>query len=144
MQRLHASCVAFGNAGVLLLGGSGAGKSDLALRAIDAGAMLVADDQVELRRVGAELIASVPKALAGLIEVRGVGIVRLPFRAEAKLRLAVELLPPERISRLPEHAQREYLGVALPLSRLAPFEVSAVVKLRLAVRLATGHIMPAP
>lgn len=139
---LHASCVAIENIGCLLLGPSGSGKSDLALRLVmDHKARLVADDQVALERRADRLVASVPSTLAGLIEVRGLGIVRLAHRARTTLGLAVVLVPPDEIERLPEGDEGvEYLGVALPLLRLTPFEASAPHKVRLAARLRKSSI----
>jgi serine kinase of HPr protein (carbohydrate metabolism regulator) len=139
---LHASCVAIQNVGCLLLGPPGSGKSDLALRLVmDHKAKLVADDQVALARRADRLVASVPSTLAGLIEVRGIGIVRLAHRARAILGLAVVLVPPDEIERMPEGEEGvEYLGVALPLLRLTPFEASAPHKVRLAVRLRKSSI----
>jgi HPr kinase/phosphorylase len=139
---LHASCVAIQNVGCLLLGPPGSGKSDLALRLVmDHKAKLVADDQVALARRADRLVASVPSTLAGLIEVRGIGIVRLAHRARAILGLAVVLVPPDEIERMPEGDEGvEYLGVALPLLRLTPFEASAPHQVRLAVRLRKSSI----
>ena len=77
--NIHASCVAIGGKGVLILGDSGAGKSDLALRLIDDGAKLVADDRTELYAARGTLCARAPKSIAGLIEVRGLGIIALPL-----------------------------------------------------------------
>lgn len=134
MIRVHASCVDFGHAAVLLRGPSGAGKSDLALRLIDRGALLVADDQVELEARRGELWARAPAALAGKIEVRGAGIVEAPHVAKARVRLVVDLAPKEEIERLPEPVSCELEGVALPLIRLSAFEASAPAKLRLLAR----------
>ena len=133
---VHATAVAVERRGVLLLGPSGSGKSDLALRLIDAGGRLIADDQVILARQQDRLIASAPPALAGRIEARGIGILTLDGRflwRRMPMALAVELAPAERIERLPEKATRDFLGIALPLIRLAPFEASAPAKLRLAL-----------
>jgi len=139
---LHGTCVALESVGCLLLGPPGSGKSDLALRLImDHGARLVADDQVAVERRAAGLIASVPAPLAGLIEVRGLGIVRMAHRTRAPLGLAVVLVPPDEIERLPEAEEGvEYLGVALPLLRVTPFEASAPHKVRLAARLRKSSI----
>lgn len=134
---VHATAVAIDRIGALLLGPSGSGKSDLALRLLEAGGRLVADDQVVLVRSGERLLASAPPALAGRIEARGIGILTLDgglLWRKMPIALAVELVPPERLERLPEPATRDFLGLALPLFRLAPFEASAVAKLRLAVR----------
>lgn len=138
---VHATCVALhlpGRTwrGVLLRGASGAGKSDLALRLIDAGGRLIADDQTRIARRGRTLTASAPTVLAGLLEVRGVGIVKLArsqVLARAPLAMIADLVPAERIERLPDPAEEEMLGVALPVLALAPFEASAPAKLRLAL-----------
>lgn len=132
--RLHASCVEIQNRGVLLLGASGSGKSDLAARLIDGGAVLVADDQVWLTREEDRLIARPAEALAGLIEVRGVGILRLPFRAAVPLALVVELEPGGEVPRLPDASRRSLLGIELPRLRLDPRKPSAAAIVRLALR----------
>jgi serine kinase of HPr protein (carbohydrate metabolism regulator) len=134
---VHGTCVAVENVGCLLLGPPGSGKSDLALRLVmDHKARLVADDQVALERRTDRLIASPPATLAGLIEVRGLGVLQMAHRARATLGLAVVLVSPDEVERMPESEEGvEYFGVALPLLRLAPFEASAPHKVRLAARL---------
>jgi hypothetical protein len=105
--NIHASCVAIGSHGVLLLGPSGVGKSDLALRLIDDGARLVADDRTILFVSKRALHAKAPASIKGLIEIRGLGIVELPVRASAKIALVVRLggegarLPEARIYHAP-------------------------------------------
>ncbi len=142
---VHATSVALRTAGriwraVLLRGPSGAGKSDLALRLIETGGRLIADDQTHLARHGRNLIATPPPSLAGMIEVRGLGIVKLPagkLRARAPLGLIVDLVPPDRIERMPDPMQETIQGVALARIALSPFEVSAATKLQLALQQAT-------
>src|SRR5437588_5560986 len=90
---MHGTAVAIDGRGVLLRGPSGSGKSDLALRLIDAGARLVADDQTELRRDGDAIIARAPPTIAGMIEVRGLGIVRIEALPAAPVALLVDLVP---------------------------------------------------
>lgn len=136
--QIHATCVEISGAGILLLGPPGSGKSDLALRLIDGGARLVADDRTDLRRAGEGLMASAPQTLAGRMEVRGLDIVSLPYVREARVRLAVDLVAPDRIERLPEPAKRVFLGLAVALIKLAPFEASAAAKVRLAARSAAS------
>ena len=119
---------------MLLRGPSGSGKSDLALRLIDAGARLVADDQSELSRRGDVLMVRAPATIAGLIEVRGLGILRLDALAEAPVGLIAELVPADRIERMPPRRTSAILGIAVPLIEIAPFEASAAAKLRLALR----------
>ena len=135
----HATCIAIEGEAVLLRGPSGSGKSDLALRLIDAGATLVADDQVQLRRGDGRLIASPPAALAGLLEVRGIGILRLHHLAEAPVRLVADLVAGDDVERMPEVEAVEIAGVELPRIHLAPFEASAAAKLRLAARERAAH-----
>jgi HPr kinase/phosphorylase len=89
--NIHASCVAIGANGVLLVGGSGAGKSDLALRLIDQGAGLVADDRTILYVAKGLLYARAPATIKGLLEIRGLGIIDLPTRQRVKIALVVKL-----------------------------------------------------
>jgi len=141
-SQIHATCVALagsaGPAAVLLRGPSGSGKSDLALRLIDQGATLVADDQclLEAREAGGRrrLFARAPETIAGAMEVRGLGIVSLPRTAEAPVALLVDMAPPETVERLPEAAEEDLLGVAVPRIALDPFETSAPAKLRVALK----------
>jgi HPr kinase/phosphorylase len=114
MSNLHGSAVAFSGRGVLILGGSGSGKSALALALLGRGAALVADDRVELARRGGALIASAPAALAGLIEVRGVGIIRLPAAPEAVVTLAVDL-DRAAAARMPQPVTISWLGIEVEL-----------------------------
>lgn len=134
MSCIHASCVELDGVGVLLLGSPGSGKSDLALRLIDAGARLVADDRVVLETLEGRLIAQAPPALAGLIEVRGLGIQRLAFVDAVAVGLVAELVPLEDIERLPERPETTVAGVTLPLVKLWAFEAAAAAKIRLAAR----------
>jgi HPr kinase/phosphorylase len=142
--NVHATCVrldragapfrAPGDAGVLILGASGAGKSDLALRLIAAGAVLVADDRTELFVRRGRIHARPPKPIAGLIEVRGLGLVDIPFSEEARIALVAELT--ERVNRMPSPAVfRPPRSLPVPrrswppLLRFAAFEPSAPAKI---------------
>jgi serine kinase of HPr protein (carbohydrate metabolism regulator) len=134
---VHGTCIAVDGDGVLLLGPPGAGKSDLALRLIDGGARLVADDQTALSRDGDGdgIRAAAPPSIAGLLEIRGVGIVEVPSVAAAPLRLAVELVPDEaQVERLPEARRWPCLGTDVPLLVLTPFPASTPAKIRAALR----------
>ncbi|MFQ5773745.1 MAG: RNase adapter RapZ [Kiloniellaceae bacterium] len=146
-RLVHATCIAIegadGPLGVLLRGPSGAGKSDLALRLIDQGARLVADDQCELRRTdragGAGVTVRAAASIAGRMEVRGVGIVEVPTLSEARLALVVDLVGPEAVERLPDDdVTEDVLGLALPRVALDPFETSAPAKVRAALRARGG------
>jgi len=130
--RLHASCVSIDGRGVLLVGPSGVGKSDVALRLIDAGAELVSDDQTELRLVeGGAIVAAPPAPLAGLIEVRGVGLLRLPSWSEATVSLYVDLLPlGAAVERLPEKAYYDLMGQKIKMIRCFGFAASTPAVIR--------------
>jgi HPr kinase/phosphorylase len=140
---LHATAIAIAGHAVLLRGASGAGKSDLGLRLIDAGARLIADDQSELFRRSDRVIVRAPATIAGLLEVRGIGIFRLDAVAEAPVALLVDLVPAETLERLPARQSETILGLTLPRIALAPFEAAAAAKLRLALRAFTEPGLPA-
>jgi HPr kinase/phosphorylase len=139
---IHSTAVAIDGKAVLLRGFSGAGKSDLGLRLIDAGAMLVADDQCELVREDETIIVRPPATIAGLLELRGIGIMRFDYLPEAPLALVVDLMPSNMIERYPTRRGEMVLGLSLPAISIAPFEASAPVKLRMALHALTGQGLP--
>jgi serine kinase of HPr protein (carbohydrate metabolism regulator) len=131
--EVHASCVAIGGRGVLIAGASGRGKSDLALRLIDRGARLVSDDYTVVRKSGDRLVGTAPTAIAGRIEIRGVGLVEMESVAEVTIALHVDLdAAPDR---LPDPRSIAFAGLALPSIALAALEASAPIKLEQALRL---------
>ncbi len=130
---VHGTCVELFGLGVLLRGPSGSGKSDLALRLIDGGARLIADDQVLLTAEAVRIQATAPMRIAGRIEVRGVGIVQVATIEAAPVALVVDLVAPADVPRLPEPNECRLAGITLPSIALAPFEASAAAKVRLAV-----------
>jgi len=142
VPMIHATCVALSGHGVLLRGPPGCGKSDLALRLIDGGAELVSDDQVAVEIRDGHLVAHPPETIAGKLEVRGIGIMTVPFVAVAPVVVAVDLVGPDLVERLPEASYCRYLGIEVPLFALAPFEASAPAKVRLAVHSLTRDINP--
>jgi len=142
-MQIHATCCARDAApeplGVLLLGAPGSGKSDLALRLIAAGYALVADDRVDVAAGADGLAASAPAAIAGLIEVRGIGIIRLSRTlAHARLALAVTLVPREGQDRLPEPGVTTLAGHGLPTVMIDPETASAVARIGLALDVVAG------
>lgn len=146
--QIQGTCVALDGAGILLRGPSGSGKSDLALRLIDAGGSLVSDDLCEIRRDGERLLADLPAGadarFRGLIEARGQGLLSVPHSGPVPLGLVADLKPGAVLDRLPEPAEVQYLGLALPLIVLDPFQASAVARLRLVARQLSRTIMRAP
>ena len=100
--------------------------------------MLVADDQTCLDRRGAEVWATAPAALKDLLEVRGVGIVRISALSEAPVSLVIDLVGEEEVERWPDPDAKSVLGVKLPRMRLNAGLASAPAKVRLAMRVAAG------
>lgn len=133
---MHGALIAREGDGVLLLGPSGAGKSDLALRMLSPpwSWRLVADDQVLLSRAGDSVSGTAPAVLAGLLEVRGVGIVPVVHQPSACLRMVVELVPMAEVPRLPEPAFTDVLGLPFHTFKLHSFAVSTPEKLELLLR----------
>jgi HPr kinase/phosphorylase len=129
-MQMHASSISYPEGGVLLIGASCSGKSDIALRCIDRGARLVADDRVDIAAYDGVLYASAPERIAGKLEVRGVGILTLPYVQKAALSVVVNLVERQEIERLPEASFFDCLGLQLPLLSLYAFEESATAKIR--------------
>ena len=131
-MQIHGSCAAREGAGVLLVGPPGSGKSDLLLRLLDRGFALVADDRIDIE----DGIARAPAPLRGLLEIRGLGIVRLPYVAEVRLALAVCL--DSSGARLPEPARHPTLG--LPQVSVDATRAAAPAIVALALDCALGRI----
>jgi HPr kinase/phosphorylase len=131
-MQIHGSCASRDGAGVLVLGPAGSGKSDLVLRLLDRGFDLVADDRVEIEHG----MARPPASLAGLIEVRGLGLLRLPHVPEARLALVVDVAA--RVERLPAPARHAALD--LPLIAIDPAAASAPQRVALALDCALGRV----
>jgi len=120
--------------GVLIEGPSGAGKSDLALRALDGGFRLVADDRTLVFVSRGRLFGRPPPVLGGLIEARGVGVLRQSHLPFAQIALIARCAPgPSDVDRLPRATCETILGVATPILDLWPLEASAPTKLWLAL-----------
>jgi len=136
LTTIHATCIAINGRGVLLRGPSGAGKSDLAIRLIDGGAQLVSDDYVRIDLQDGVPVARSPKTIEGMIEVRGLGLLRVPNIESVQVTLIADLVDPADIPRLPEPETTEIdglPGIALRRILVAPFEASAPAKIRLAL-----------
>lgn len=136
---VHATSVAMFGYAILLVGRSGVGKSDLALRLIDRGAILIADDYTLLSQSGGHLIARCPDTIRGLLEVRGIGLIELPFvdRAEAVLQVSLST------SGVAPIAPTD-LTASLPTIALDPTNESAPVKVEMAARAALDGVRVFP
>jgi serine kinase of HPr protein (carbohydrate metabolism regulator) len=131
-ETLHASTVALDDRAVLISGPSGSGKSDLALRLLDRGFVLVSDDQTVVKKDGSRLLAGAPPTIAGKLEVRGVGIVDVERVENVPVALVVELT--SDIQRLPDDSrERLILGVRVPLISIDATFASAPSKVALAL-----------
>ena len=141
-MRRHATAVCLQGEGILLLGESGVGKSDLALRLIADGATLIADDRVDIAAIDDALWLSPPASLAGVIEAYGIGLLQLPYVPKAHLRLVVQCdaAAPERLP-----ARRKWImeGILADEITLDPLHTSTPAKLRLLITaLQSGTWLP--
>ena len=131
-ENLHATAVALDGRAVLISGPSGSGKSDLALRMLDRGFVLVSDDRTIVRKEGTRLVASAPETIKGKLEVRGVGIVEMEHQNNLPVALVVELT--RDIQRMPdENRERMILGIAIPLVNIDAMTASAPSKVAVAL-----------
>ncbi len=148
MRKLvNGTAVAWRGQGVLILGPTGAGKSDLTLRLIDAGATLIADDLAEMKRDGDRLLLSFPAEgpaeLKGKMEVKGLGIMGVPAAPpEVPLALVVRSTPPAEVELIPESLESEWLGLQVATIGIGLLEPSAPAKVRLALAKLTRSIIP--
>jgi serine kinase of HPr protein (carbohydrate metabolism regulator) len=131
-DRLHATTVAIDGVAVMIEGASGSGKSDLALRLIDRGAILVSDDQTLVVRSGKTLLARAPATIVGRIEVRGIGILAMPHADDVPVGLLVRV--DGAIERMPERRIRRIAGIEIRQFAVDPFHASAPIKVELALR----------
>ena len=131
-ENLHASTVAIDGRAVIISGPSGSGKSDLTLRLLDRGFVLVSDDRTIVRKDGGKVIATAPDTIRGKLEIRGVGIVDMPVQADVPVALVVELT--SDIQRLPDDSrERTILGAGIPLISVDAMTASAPSKVALAL-----------
>lgn len=128
-QTLHASCVVLERRGLLILGAAGTGKSALALGLMALGAALVSDDRTHVRRRGDRVYARAPEAIAGLIEARGLGILRAEAVAEVRVSAVMEL-DRRDLERLPPPRTIALLGCEVPLlhGQLSPYLPAALLQ----------------
>jgi serine kinase of HPr protein (carbohydrate metabolism regulator) len=133
-ETLHASTVAVDGRAVLITGPSGSGKSDLTLRLLDRGFVLVSDDQTIIKKNGSRLCATSPPTIRGKLEIRGVGIVTVDHVEDVPVAMVVELT--SDIQRLPDDSrERPMLGVPVPLISVDALTASAPSKVAVALDL---------
>jgi HPr kinase/phosphorylase len=137
MKRLivHGTVVAFRGEGILLRGPSGSGKSDLAFRLSALGCGIVADDQAEIDQRSGRPFARAVEPITGLLELRGLGLIRIAPADPVPLRLVVDLVPRLEVPRMPEPETVKVGGAELPLVRLHAFDSSTPLKVLKALEL---------
>ena len=129
LKRMHSSSVVIDDNGVLILGDSGSGKSDLALRLIDNGATLISDDISICRKNSNNIYLYCPPEIKGLLEVREIGIITVPFVERIKLRLVVNLKSNNN-ERFPKDSSFRILGIKIPIINIEGKNSSAVAKIK--------------
>jgi HPr kinase/phosphorylase len=142
LELVHATAVAIDRSAVLIIGKSGSGKSDLALRLIDRGALLISDDIVQVDGTAAPPTLHPAPNIAGKIEIRGIGVISIPHVEDISLRLVVNL--DSTVERLPFDRQTHSIAAFdVPTINLGAFEASAPIKIEYALRsLVDGAIFP--
>ena len=127
--NIYATCVSLNSKGVLILGDSGSGKSDLALRLITTmSAKLVSDDRTDIFNDSGVIKACAPDSLKGLLEVRGIGIIKQEYQKETKVDVVIKLTN-DKIERMPLPQNYKIEGVKIPMYLIKPFESSAPSKI---------------
>ena len=129
LKRIHSTSVVIDDNGVLILGDSGSGKSDLALRLIDNGATLISDDVSICRKNSNNIYLYCPPEIKGLLEVREIGIITVPFVERIKLRLVVNLKS-DNNERFPKDSSFRILGIKIPIINIEGKNSSAVAKIK--------------
>lgn len=131
MPSHHGTTIEINGVGIFIQGASGAGKSDFAIRLIEMGANLIADDYTNLTPASDALIASAPENIKGLIEIHGIGVISTEVKKQTQVKLVVELVEGDKIERMPEQQSTLIEGVSLPLIFLCAKQASATAKLSL-------------
>ncbi|WP_417804993.1 HPr kinase/phosphorylase [Thalassospira lucentensis] len=146
MSQIHANCILIGAYAILLRGPSGSGKSSLSLRLMSSGAVLISDDRTDLYARDGRLIASCPPQIAGLFEVRGIGVVRgFPTKAEGDVRLIVDLVDElGDIDRMPNPESEQICGIEIPKWKFCVSDLAVEAKIGVALALATGQMQLEP
>lgn len=134
MVNIHATAVFYQGSGVLIRGPSGSGKSDLAIRLIEDGANLIADDYVRIDTDVDKILLSAPKNIAGLIEVRGIGVINMESIKDVPLRVIFDLKPTSSINRMPENLNEIIEGISIPVVEISAFECSVLSKIKIFLR----------
>jgi len=131
-KRVHSTSVVIEDAGVMIIGKSGSGKSDLALRLIDSGATLISDDITICETIGKSIFLFSPNETKGLLEVREIGIMTVPYIENIKLTLLVEL-DEEESCRFPKKNFTKLMNIKIQKIKIQGKNSSSVAKIKLKI-----------
>jgi HPr kinase/phosphorylase len=134
-KQIHGTSICYKQNGLLFLGESGTGKSDLALRLIDKGADLIADDQTILTLKNNEIILSCPEKIKSKLEIRGIGIIEMPSIEEHQLDIVFQLKSFREIERVPNENWIILLNQKIPYYEIDPFELSINAKINFLLKI---------
>jgi len=141
MQTIYGNCVDINGSGIILLGKSGSGKSDITYRLINNhGAKLVSDDHIVIEKNDNHLIAKSVESIKGLIEVRNIGIIKTDYVEKTNIKLVVELDIDDELTRMPEDDFIEVNGIKIKKIKLNPFEQSTELKIVTGLKIELGDI----
>jgi serine kinase of HPr protein (carbohydrate metabolism regulator) len=131
MTLIHATCVEWEDKGILIIGDSGAGKSDLAIRLMEKDAFLISDDQTKLLKRKNEILGQTAPNIEGKIELRGVGIIDVDYKKETAIKLILELVKSRKeVPRMPKLEFSDFFGIKVAKFRLYPFDDSTLIKIK--------------
>ena len=128
---MHSTAISLNGDGILIKGPSGSGKTDLALRLIESGGKLISDDQVVIKRKAKKLFLSSPKELNGLMQLSGIGIVKVDYVENIPLELVVKLQPFKVLDPFPINKQEVIEDFSIPALNLYSFSISATAKIKI-------------
>lgn len=132
-EKVHATAVAIDGKGILIIGSSGSGKSDLAIHLIDRGAILISDDQVIVSRKQGKVTLNPPANIAGKIELYSLGIHEVEYASDLPLVMVVRLV--DKSDRYPLDRQTyQILDFHLPLITLDSYRSTAPIKVEMALK----------
>lgn len=134
-KQIHGTSICYKQKGLLFLGKSGNGKSDLALRLIDKGANLIADDQTILTLKNNKIILTCPSEIKSKLEIRGIGIIKMPSIKEHQLDIVFQLKSFREIKRIPNENWRMLLDQKIPYYEIDPFELSVNAKINFLLKI---------
>ena len=133
MFIIHSTAISLNGDGILIKGPSGSGKTDLALRLIESGGKLISDDQVIIKRKAKKLFLSSPEGLNGLMQLPGIGIVKVDHVQNIPLELVVKLQPYNVLEPFPINNQEFIEDFSIPSLNLYSFAISATAKIKIAL-----------